>query len=179
MSGKAATVGEGQITLRRSLSFWDLLLYGIVLIQPTAPMPSFGVIYQVARGHVVTAILVRDGRHAFHVGQLWAHGARLPSRWFSLHLCRQGTPSQSRLYDRMVPGNGLRSESADLHHLVQQGRAEHRSGNSVCCVRNFLCSIFYAAEPERRRNFSAHQRRHGGRTRYCCHSGCRLQWCAT
>ena len=57
MSGKAATVGEGQITLRRSLSFWDLLLYGIVLIQPTAPMPSFGVIYQVARGHVVTAIL--------------------------------------------------------------------------------------------------------------------------
>src|SRR5579862_5109371 len=57
MAGKAATVGEGQVTLRRSLSFWDLLLYGIVLIQPTAPMPSFGVIYQVARGHVVTAIL--------------------------------------------------------------------------------------------------------------------------
>jgi putrescine importer len=57
MAGKVATVGEGQITLRRSLSFWDLLLYGIVLIQPTAPMPSFGVIYQVARGHVVTAIL--------------------------------------------------------------------------------------------------------------------------
>jgi len=57
MSGKAATVGDGQVTLRRSLGFWDLLLYGIVLIQPTAPMPSFGVIYQVARGHVVTAIL--------------------------------------------------------------------------------------------------------------------------
>src|SRR5215470_15500968 len=57
MSSNAATVGEGQITLKRSLSFWDLLLYGIVLIQPTAPMPSFGVIYQVARGHVVTAIL--------------------------------------------------------------------------------------------------------------------------
>ncbi len=57
MSGQAATVGEGQVTLRRSLGFWDLLLYGIVLIQPTAPMPSFGVIYQVARGHVVTAIL--------------------------------------------------------------------------------------------------------------------------
>jgi len=57
MSGQAATVGDGQVTLRRSLGFWDLLLYGIVLIQPTAPMPSFGVIYQVARGHVVTAIL--------------------------------------------------------------------------------------------------------------------------
>ena len=44
--------------LRRSLRFWDLVLYGIILIQPTAPMPSFGVIYQEARGHVVTAILL-------------------------------------------------------------------------------------------------------------------------
>jgi putrescine importer len=46
------------IGLRRSLSFWDLILYGIILIQPTAPMPSFGVIYQEARGHAVTAILL-------------------------------------------------------------------------------------------------------------------------
>ena len=44
--------------LKRSLRFWDLVLYGIILIQPTAPMPSFGVIYQEARGHVVTAILL-------------------------------------------------------------------------------------------------------------------------
>lgn len=57
MSNQAAAVSEGQVTLRRSLRFRDLVLYGIVLIQPTAPMPSFGVIYQEARGHVVTAIL--------------------------------------------------------------------------------------------------------------------------
>src|ERR1700744_5776061 len=57
MSSQASTVGEGKVTLRRSLRFWDLVLYGIILIQPTAPMPSFGVIYQEARGHVVTAIL--------------------------------------------------------------------------------------------------------------------------
>src|ERR1700728_1570509 len=57
MSGEAVTVSDGQVTLKRSLRFWDLVLYGIILIQPTAPMPSFGVIYQEARGHVVTAIL--------------------------------------------------------------------------------------------------------------------------
>lgn len=57
MSSPAAALNEGQVTLKRSLRFWDLVLYGIVLIQPTAPMPSFGVIYQEARGHVVTAIL--------------------------------------------------------------------------------------------------------------------------
>lgn len=44
--------------LKRSLRFWDLVLYGIVLIQPTAPMPSFGVIYHEAHGHVITAILL-------------------------------------------------------------------------------------------------------------------------
>jgi len=46
------------VTLKRSLRFWDLVLYGIILIQPTAPMPSFGVIYNEARGHAVTAILL-------------------------------------------------------------------------------------------------------------------------
>ena len=49
---------EGQpVTLKRSLSYRDLILYGIILIQPTAPMPVFGVIYQESRGHVVLAIL--------------------------------------------------------------------------------------------------------------------------
>jgi putrescine importer len=46
------------ISLRRSLGLWDLILYGIIVIQPTAPMPVFGVIYTEARGHVVTAILL-------------------------------------------------------------------------------------------------------------------------
>jgi putrescine importer len=46
------------IGLKRSLRFRDLILYGIILIQPTAPMPSFGVIYTEARGHVITAILL-------------------------------------------------------------------------------------------------------------------------
>lgn len=49
---------SGAVGLRRSLRFWDLVLYGIILIQPTAPMPSFGVIYNEAHGHVITAILL-------------------------------------------------------------------------------------------------------------------------
>lgn len=57
MSFESASVQASAVTLKRSLRFWDLVLYGIILIQPTAPMPSFGVIYQEARGHVVTAIL--------------------------------------------------------------------------------------------------------------------------
>ena len=48
----------GGATLRRTLTLWDLVIYGIILIQPTAPMPVFGVVSQEARGHVVTAILI-------------------------------------------------------------------------------------------------------------------------
>lgn len=50
--------GSTHTGLRRSLRFSDLVLYGIILIQPTAPMPVFGVIYTTAHGHVVTAILL-------------------------------------------------------------------------------------------------------------------------
>src|SRR5438445_8964800 len=45
-------------TLKRALGLRDLLLYGIIIVQPTAPMPSFGVVSAEARGHVVTAILI-------------------------------------------------------------------------------------------------------------------------
>src|SRR5271157_2412411 len=44
--------------LRRALGLWDLILYGVIVIQPTAPMSVFGVLSNRGRGHVVTAILV-------------------------------------------------------------------------------------------------------------------------
>src|SRR5258708_25283501 len=44
--------------LRRSLTLWDLILYGVVVIQPVAPMSSFGVLSNRGRGHVVTTILI-------------------------------------------------------------------------------------------------------------------------
>ena len=44
--------------LRRSLTLWDLILYGIIVIQPTAPMPAYGVFSNAGQGHVVTSILI-------------------------------------------------------------------------------------------------------------------------
>ncbi|MGB7438352.1 MAG: APC family permease [Candidatus Acidiferrum sp.] len=52
-------VGAGPAPkLRRVLGLWDLILYGIVVIQPTAPMPAYGVVSERAHGHVVTAVLI-------------------------------------------------------------------------------------------------------------------------
>ena len=44
--------------LRRSLKLWHLILYGIIIIQPTAPMSIYGVVSNAARGHVTTTLLV-------------------------------------------------------------------------------------------------------------------------
>lgn len=49
---------DGERKLRRVLTLSDLILYGIIVIQPTAPMPIFGVVSQEARGHVVTTVLI-------------------------------------------------------------------------------------------------------------------------
>jgi putrescine importer len=46
------------VKLRRVLGLWDLIIIGIVIIQPIAPMGIYGVISNEARGHVVTTILI-------------------------------------------------------------------------------------------------------------------------
>jgi putrescine importer len=43
---------------RRSLTLWDLVFYGIVLVQPIAPIPLFGVAQQLSNGHFATIILI-------------------------------------------------------------------------------------------------------------------------
>lgn len=44
--------------LRRTLTLWDLILYGIIVIQPVAPMSVFGVLSDAGHGHVVTTLLI-------------------------------------------------------------------------------------------------------------------------
>ena len=54
-SGRTATAPT---RLRRSLTLWDLILYGVIVIQPVAPMSVFGVLSNRGHGHVVTTILI-------------------------------------------------------------------------------------------------------------------------
>jgi len=46
------------VRLRRALTLWDLILYGVIVIQPVAPMSVFGVLSERGHGHVVTTILI-------------------------------------------------------------------------------------------------------------------------
>lgn len=58
MSTTPATPVAPAPKLRRVLGLWDLTLYGMIVIQPTAPMPVYGVMTQRAHGHAVTTVLI-------------------------------------------------------------------------------------------------------------------------
>jgi putrescine importer len=58
LSAEASATPAAGLGLRRTLTLSDLILYGIIVIQPVAPMSVFGVLSDRGRGHVVTAILI-------------------------------------------------------------------------------------------------------------------------
>lgn len=58
MSSAPAVSTGSEPKLRRVLGLWDLILYGLIVIQPTAPMPVFGVMSQRSQNHAVTTILI-------------------------------------------------------------------------------------------------------------------------
>ena len=54
----SAPAADGAVRLNRTLGLWNLIIIGMVIIQPTAPMGIYGVISNKAHGHVVTTILI-------------------------------------------------------------------------------------------------------------------------
>src|SRR5881296_3076383 len=55
---ETTTSTSGAPRLRRVLTLWDLIFYGIVLIQPIAPVPLYGVAQKLSDGHFATIILI-------------------------------------------------------------------------------------------------------------------------
>src|SRR6202011_608974 len=53
------TAGNGAATVRpkRLLSLWELIFFGIILIQPIAPVPLFGVAQKLSDGYFTAIIL--------------------------------------------------------------------------------------------------------------------------
>src|SRR5579863_7021255 len=58
MATNSTPAAQAPVKLSRVLGLWDLIIIGIVIIQPIAPMGIYGVISNDARGHVVTTLLI-------------------------------------------------------------------------------------------------------------------------
>jgi len=44
--------------LRRVLTFWDLVLFGIICVTPIAPLPPFGIAQKLSGGHATLTIFI-------------------------------------------------------------------------------------------------------------------------
>jgi amino acid transporter len=50
--------GKGPIRLRRVLTFWDLVLFGIICVTPIAPLPPFGIAEKLSDGHATLTVFI-------------------------------------------------------------------------------------------------------------------------
>src|ERR1700720_2428031 len=57
-AGHAVTESGGPARFKRVLSRGDLILYGMVILTPTAPYPVYGIVQQVSKGHAALSYLV-------------------------------------------------------------------------------------------------------------------------
>jgi len=97
----ASTNSKNEVGLRRTLGLWDLILYGVIVIQPTAPMSVFGVLSNRGRGHVVTTILI-----AMVAMRLLAHGLYPQGLWRSLRGESLRAAFRPRLAERLPGRSG-------------------------------------------------------------------------
>ena len=58
MESTAASAAPAQPHLKRVLSLWDLIYYGIILTSPIAAVPLFGEAQLLSHGHAVTTLLL-------------------------------------------------------------------------------------------------------------------------
>jgi putrescine importer len=58
MAGESFPDTASPARLKRTLGLWNLIIIGIVIIQPIAPMGIYGVVNNEAGGHVITTILI-------------------------------------------------------------------------------------------------------------------------
>ena len=140
-------------SLRRTLGLWDLIIIGIVIVQPIAPMGIYGVISNKAGGHVVTTILIAHGGDAVHGDQLWADGARLSKRRVGLHLRQAGKSIPALGYFTgwsMVMDYIL--NPLDLHRQsAASSRRTFCRGFPTTCSAVVFAAFFTGNEPARHR----------------------------
>lgn len=65
--------------LKRVLGLWDLIFYGIVLVQPIAAIGLFGIASTVSRGHMVTTLVIAMAGMALTAASYGRMAAKYPT----------------------------------------------------------------------------------------------------
>ncbi len=78
-TGPASSIASGPQQFRRVLSRRDLVLYGLVILTPTAPYPVFGIVQQNSGGHAALAYVVAMAAMYFTASSYGKMAAVFPS----------------------------------------------------------------------------------------------------
>ena len=108
-----------EIKLKRVLSLGDLIIYGIILIQPVAALPLFGHAESLFERSCSYYDPDCHGGHDIYSHKLREDGQPLSLSRFCLHLCRQRNQPIPGLCGRLVDVHGLYVHSHPLYHLYQ------------------------------------------------------------
>jgi putrescine importer len=73
------TLSGSKPGLKRVLGLSSLVLYGIIVVQPAAPMPLFGAAVSLGHGHAVTTILIGMVAMLFTAISYWRMANAYPS----------------------------------------------------------------------------------------------------
>ncbi len=107
--------------LKSVLGLSALVFYGIILIQPTAPMPLYGAASQSCKRSCSYNHTYRHGCHAFHCDQLRTYGKCLSECRVCIYICEQGNTSFTRVLCWLGNDFRLYYESYHMCDLDQQG----------------------------------------------------------
>src|SRR2546428_12119525 len=89
--------------LKRVLTLWDLIFYGIVLIQPIAPVPLYGVAQKLSDGHFAAIILIAMFAMLITAVSYARMAALYPSAGAAFSRLGGGIGSQSRIPSGWAP----------------------------------------------------------------------------
>ena len=103
--------------LRRTLTLWDLIFYGIVLIQPIAPVPLYGVAQKLSDGHFVTIILIALFAMLITAVSYGRMGALYPTAGSAYTYVGKGTQSASGISGRLGDDPRLSVAAADQYGM--------------------------------------------------------------
>ena len=98
--------------------------YGMIVIQPTAPMPVYGVMSQRAHGHAVTTVLIAMVAMLFTAIAYGRMARAYPSAGSAFTYVGFGNRSRAWLCHRMEHGHGLHAEPDRVYDSLQQVRAQ-------------------------------------------------------
>ena len=121
---------QSPVKLRRVLGLWDLIIIGIVIIQPIAPMGIYGVISNEARGHVVTTILIAMVAMLFTAISYGKMARAYPSAGSAYTYVGQELSPALGYVTGLGHRDGLHPQPSDLHDHLQQAHPKYSSFDS-------------------------------------------------